>query len=68
MGAKVRIHPRGHWSLTCAGCTPGVCAGPEIADAALADRRANGVRVTVGWARLAGSLPRRGLEGALRTG
>lgn len=25
-------------SLTGAGCTPGVCAGPEVTDAALADR------------------------------
>lgn len=59
----------GGWeSLTGTGCTPGICAGPEIPDAALADWRADGVGVAVGWAWLAGPLPREGLEGALGTG
>ena len=67
-GAGVRGPPQGSLSLTGAGCTPGVCAGPEVPDATLADGRAKGIRVAVGWAGLAGPFPGQGLEGALSTG
>lgn len=68
MGARVGVYPMGHWSLTGTGRTLGVCVGPEVPEAALAERCADGVGVAIGWAWLAGPLPREGLEGALGTG